>query len=78
MLLIGIQASMLTPTPRAPEKSPMMRVSALKTREMLRFDAPIARKIPISLVRSMTEMWVIMPIMMQLTMRDTATKAMST
>ena len=34
--------------PISPAQSPMMKVSALKTCEILRFEAPIARRIPIS------------------------------
>ena len=56
----------------------MMKVSALNTWEIFLLEAPMARRMPISLVRSMTEMWVMMPIIMQETTRDTATKAMST
>ena len=55
-------------------RQPMIKVSALKTCDILRFDAPSARKIPISLVRSITDMWVIIPIIMQETISDTPTK----
>ena len=76
--MIGKVARKDTPTPKAPEQRPMMRVSALNTWEMLRLEAPMARKMPISLVRSITLMWVMMPIMMHDTTKDTDTKAMST
>ena len=42
------------PNPIAPAVKPIMKVSALKTRETSRFEAPIARRMPISLVRSST------------------------
>ena len=44
------------PMPMAPARKPTMSVSALNTREMSRFDAPMARRMPISFVRSSTEM----------------------
>ena len=76
--LMGKVMSAESPTPRSPAKSPSRTVSALKTAEMLPLDAPSARRMPISLVRSSTEMWVMMPIMMAETMSETETKAMST
>ena len=42
--------------PIAPAAKPTISVSALNTREISFFDAPIARRIPISLVLSRTEM----------------------
>ena len=44
-----------TATPNTPEHSPMMNVSALKTCLISFFRAPIARRMPISFVRSTTE-----------------------
>jgi hypothetical protein len=76
--LMGKVSSMEMPTPRSPAQRPTSSVSALKTCETLRFDAPRARRMPISFVRSSTEMCVMMPIMMQETTSDTATNAMST
>ena len=76
--LIGNVSSTEMPTPIRPAQKPMMNVSALNTCEMLRFEAPSARRMPISFVRSSTEMCVMMPIMMQETMSETATKAIST
>ena len=78
MALMGSRASSDTPMSRTPAQQPMMKVSALNTWEMFRLEAPRARRMPISLVRSITEMWVMMPIMMQDTTREMATKAMST
>ena len=37
-----------------PEHRPMMKVSALNTSEMFRLEAPMARRMPISLRRSST------------------------
>ena len=48
------------------------------TCDTLRFEAPIARRMPISLVRSSTEMYVMMPIMIDDTTSDTDTNAIST
>ena len=78
MAFIGIVSTIETPTPKAPEISPIITVSALNTWLMFRLDAPRARSMPISFVRSITLICVIMPIMIELTTRLTATKAMST
>ena len=53
-------------------------VSALNILETSRFDAPIARRIPISLVRSCTEINVITPIIIEETINEMATNAIST
>ena len=45
---------------------------------MLRLEAPIARRIPISLVRSSTEIYVIIPIIIEETTSETATNAIRT
>ena len=55
MALMGISSSSVKPMPIRPAHSPMMNVSALNTCETLCRDAPMARRIPISLVRSSTE-----------------------
>ena len=55
-----------------------MNVSALNTRVISFLLAPIERKIPISFVRSNTEIYVMIPIMMLDTMSDTDTKAIKT
>ena len=52
---IGIKSNNVIPIPRVPEHIPIINVYALKTWEILCFEAPIARSIPISLVRSITE-----------------------
>ena len=66
------------PMPMAPEQKPSMSVSALNTREISRLLAPMARRMPISFVRSSTEIYVMMPIIMLDTMSEMATNAMST
>ena len=76
--VMGMVIRAATPTPMAPDSAPMMTVSALNTCEMFFRDAPSARSMPISLVLSMTEMWVMMPIMMHDTTRETATNAIRT
>ena len=77
-LLIGILISTVTPIPMSPEKRPMINVSALNTLEISFFEAPMLRRIPISLVLSRTEIYVIIPIMIDETISDIATNAMST
>ena len=53
-MLPGISSSRHRPTPITPEHIPIMKVSALNTSETLCLDAPMARRIPISLRRSST------------------------
>ena len=53
-MLPGMSSSRLRPTPMTPEHRPMMKVSALNTSETLRLEAPMARRMPISLRRSST------------------------
>ena len=43
------------PIPKTPAIKPTIKVSALKTLEISFFDAPILRKIPISLILSSTD-----------------------
>ena len=62
----------------SPEKRPMINVSALNTLEISFFEAPMLRRIPISFVLSRTEIYVIIPIMIDETINDIATNAMST
>ena len=61
--------------PSRPDAKPTIMVSALNILDTSRFDAPIERKIPISFVRSCTEMRVITPIIIDDTTSDIATKA---
>ena len=53
--LHGIKIKQDIPTPSVPDNNPTIPVSALNTCEILCFDAPMARRIPISFVRSKTE-----------------------
>ena len=53
--LIGMFSSSVTPMPSRPEMSPMMNASALKTCEMSFLLAPMDHRMPISFVRSSTE-----------------------
>lgn len=53
--LIGINRITVMPIPIIPAVNPTMSVSALNTRETSLFEAPMARSIPISFVRSRTE-----------------------
>lgn len=76
--LMGIVSSIVEPIPNAPETNPTIRVSALNTLEISFFDAPIARRIPISLVLSRTEIYVIIPIIIDETTSEIATNAIRT
>ena len=60
-----------------PLLKPMIAVSAIKTLRMSRLRAPIARRIPISRIRSMTEFDVITPIMTVDTTSEMDATAMS-
>ena len=75
-MLMGMISSSVRAMPTNPAARPTSMVSALKTRLISRLDAPTARRIPISLVRSSTEMLVMMPIIMEDTTKEIATKAM--
>ena len=56
MAFMGMMSSRVTPMPMTPAAKPSMSVSALKTLETSRYDAPMERRMPISFVRSSTEM----------------------
>ena len=56
MALAGMQASMVRPMPMTPAVKPTMMVSALNTRLMSPLLAPMERRMPISFLRSSTEM----------------------
>ena len=75
---IGIFNTKVIRIPNTPLINPIMNVSALNTRVISFLLAPIDRKIPISFVRSNTEIYVMIPIMMLDTMSDTDTKAIKT
>ena len=77
IMFIGMFSSKVTIIPIAPAENPTISVSALNTLEISRFEAPIARRIPISFVLSRTEIYVIIPIIIEETTSDIATKAMS-
>ena len=64
--------------PRRPETIPRMNVSASKTRVISFFLAPSAFRIPISFVRSRTDVYVIMAIMIRLTIRFVPANAIRT
>ena len=53
--LHGISSRRVIPIPISPANSPMINVSALNTCEIFFFEAPIARRMPISFVLSSTE-----------------------
>ena len=76
--LIGTFNTSVINMPNTPLINPIMNVSALNTRVISFLLAPIERKIPISFVRSNTEIYVMIPIMMLDTMSDTDTKAIKT
>ena len=75
---MGMQSRYVISTPSAPAAKPMRTVSAVNMLETFFFDAPMERRMPISFVRSCTEIRVMTPIIMDETMSETATNAMST
>ena len=58
MRFIGMFSKSVIMIPRAPAIKPIVMASALNTCEISFFEAPIARRIPISFVLSRTEMYV--------------------
>ena len=78
IILVGINRSKVIPIPISPDNKPIINVSALNTLEISFFDAPIALKIPISYVLSNTEIYVIIPIIIEETISDIATNAINT
>ena len=78
IIFIGIFKSSVIPIPKSPATSPTIKVSALNTLDISFFDAPIALKIPISFILSRTDIYVIIPIMIEDTIKDIATKAINT
>ena len=77
IILIGIDKSNVTHTPKIPEDRPIINVSALNTREISFFLAPTARKIPISFVLSITDTYVIIPIIIEDTTSEIAVNAIN-
>ena len=69
--LPGINNKHAVPTPINPEQRPIINVSAVNTCDTLRLLAPIARSIPISFVLSRTEIYVIIPIIIEETTNET-------
>ena len=76
--LIGIVNNTVIPIPSNPEISPTINVSALNTLDISFFEAPIALNIPISFVHSNTDIYVIIPIIIDDTIREIATNAINT
>ena len=77
-LFIGNVNNTVIPIPSIPDISPTINVSALNTLDMSFFDAPIALNIPISFVLSSTDIYVIIPIIIDDTINEIATNAIST
>ena len=75
--MIGINVKVI-PIPKHPDKRPIINVSALNIDDIFLLDAPIALKIPISLVLSITEIYVIIPIIIDETISDIETNAIKT
>ena len=75
---IGIHRRYVTPVPIIPDMNPMITVSALNMLDTLPLEAPIALSMPISLVLSWTEMSVMTPIIIEETIREIDTNAIST
>ena len=76
--LIGIVNNKVIKIPNTPLVKPIIKLSLVNTRLISRFDAPILLRTPISLVLSITEMYVIIPIIIELTTSETETNAIST
>ena len=77
-IFAGMHINNVTPIPISPAVNPIISVSALNTLDMSFFDAPIALSIPISFTLSSTDMYVIIPIIIDDTISDTLTNAIST
>ena len=77
-LFIGNVNNIVIPIPNSPAINPTINVSALNTLEISFLDAPIALNIPISFVLSSTDIYVIIPIIIDETINDIATNAINT
>ena len=78
IFVIGILSNMVTPIPNNPAINPTIKVSALNTLDISFLEAPIALKIPISFVLSNTDIYVIIPIIIDETTNEMATNAINT
>ena len=78
ILLIGILSNSVTTIPKIPAINPTINVSALNTLDISFLEAPIALKIPISFVLSNTDIYVIIPIIIDETTNEIATNAINT
>ena len=76
--LVGISSSIVVRIPSIPENNPTMKVSALNIEEIFFFEAPIALNTPISFVRSKTDIYVIIPIIIEDTINEILTNAIRT
>ena len=74
IMFAGIHSNNVIPIPNNPATNPTINVSALNTLDMSLFEAPIALSIPIYFVLSSTDIYVIIPIMID----DTDTNAINT
>jgi hypothetical protein len=74
----GKQKSMVKTIPIMPAATPMIKVSALNTREISFLEAPMALSMPISFVLSRTEILVIIPIIIEDTTSEIETNAIRT
>ena len=78
MLLIGIINNNETPIPINPANNPTINVSALNIDEIFLLEAPIALNTPISFVLSNTDIYVIIPIIIEETINEILTNAIKT
>ena len=78
ILLIGMLSNSVTTIPKIPAINPTINVSALNTLDISFLEAPIALKIPISFVLSNTDIYVIIPIIIDETTNEIATNAINT
>ena len=76
--LMGIHNKYVMSIPSTPDEKPIITVSALNIFDTFAFDAPSERSIPISFVLYCTEIRVITAIIIDETISEIATKAIST
>ena len=74
----GMHSNKVTTMPSAPETKPSISVSALNILETSFLEAPILLNTPISLVLYSTQMYVIIPIIIDETISEIATDAINT
>ena len=77
-MFVGMTSKDAMAIPINPENTPIIKVSALNTKVISDFLAPNDLRIPISFVLSSTEMYVIIPIIIDETNKEIEAKAIRT